>query len=127
MSDPRFRLAGTVLNTRDPDALASFYERMLGWERFMHDTDWVAIRPADGGAALSFHVDHEYVSPTWPSRPDAQQTMVHVDFVTDDLDAAVSHAIDCGAKKHPVQHGSDEVVMVDPDGHPFCLIVSSNW
>lgn len=127
MTDLRFRLAGTVLSTRDPDALASFYERMLGWERFMHDADWVAIRPGDSGAALSFHVDREYVSPTWPSRPDAQQMMVHVDFVTDDLVAAVAHAIDCGAKKHPVQPGADETVMVDPDGHPFCLILSSNW
>ena len=75
MSGPRFRLAGVVLSTRDPGALAAFYEALLGWERFMDDDGWVAIRPPDGGTALSFHTDVEYVPPIWPSRSDAQQMM----------------------------------------------------
>ena len=83
VSRPRFRIAGTVLSTRDPDRLASFYERLLGWPRLMDDDGWVALRHEDGGIALSFHVDEHYVAPTWPSRPDAQQMMAHVDIVTD--------------------------------------------
>ena len=127
MSTPRFRHAGTVFGTRDPDTLASFYERLLGWERFTDEADWVAIRPAGGGNALAFHTDVEYVSPTWPSRPDAQQMMMHVDFVTDDLEAALAHAVELGATVHDVQHETDEIVLTDPDGHPFCIIRSTNW
>ena len=127
MSGPRLRVAGTVFSTPDPDALASFYERLLGWPRLMDDDGWIVVRHDDGGAALSFHVDEQYVAPVWPTSPGEQQMMMHVDIVTDDLDAAVAHAIDCGASRHPHQNSSDEVVMLDPDRHPFCLIRSESW
>lgn len=127
MNRPRLRLAGTVLSTPDPDALATFYERLLGWPRLMDDDGWIVLRDDPGGVALSFHVDEHYVRPVWPSTPGEQQMMSHLDLVTDDLDAAVAHAVDCGASRHPQQTATDEVVMLDPDGHPFCLIRSESW
>ena len=127
MRRPRLRLAGTVLSTRDPDALATFYERLLGWPRLMDDDGWIVLRDDSGGTAVSFHVDEHYVAPVWPSEPAEQQMMLHLDFVTDDLDAAVAHAVDCGATRHPHQTATDEVVMLDPHGHPFCLIRTESW
>ncbi len=130
MSEPRFRVAGTVLCTRDPGALAAFYERLLGWPRLMDEDDWIVLRPegaAPGTTALSFQRDGQYVAPTWPSRSDEQQMMMHVDFVTDDLDAAVEHAVAAGADLAEAQPSDDERVLIDPDGHPFCLIRSPNW
>lgn len=121
---PRFRLAGTVLATRDARRLAGFYERLLGWPRVHDETGWVILHPGGDGAALSFHEDVEYVPPVWPSRPDRQQIMIHLDIGTNDLDAAIAHAVEVGARQADHQPQSDVRVMLDPDGHPFCLFRS---
>jgi catechol 2,3-dioxygenase-like lactoylglutathione lyase family enzyme len=127
MGAPRLRVAGTVLSSRDAQALAAFYERLLGWPRLADESGWVVLRPDPAGHGLSFHEDVEYIPPTWLSRPDCQQMMVHLDIATDDLDAAVAHAIGCGARlaQHQPQDGAR--VMLDPEGHPFCLFPSSIW
>ncbi len=125
---PRLRIAGTVLSTRDVQALAAFYGRLLGWPRLMDEEGWIVLRNDPTVPALSFHEDVEYVAPTWPSRASEQQMMMHLDIATDDLDAAVAHAIGCGATRAEFQPRGDEVtVMLDPDGHPFCLFPSPNW
>jgi len=124
VSAPRFRIAGTVLSTRDARASAAFYELLLGWPRRVDEPGWVIVRPDGAGHGLSFHEDVEYLPPIWPSRPDAQQMMVHLDIATDDLEAAVAHAVACGAEIAEYQPQDDVRVMLDPDGHPFCLFVS---
>lgn len=52
-------------------------------------------------------------------------TPVHVDFVVDDLDAAVRQAIDAGARQETdcvAWRGSQCITFSDPFGHGFCLI-----
>jgi predicted enzyme related to lactoylglutathione lyase len=52
-------------------------------------------------------------------------TPVHLDFVVDDIDAAVDKAISCGAKlEQPVaaQKWGRLALMADPFGHGFCLV-----
>jgi len=120
-------MAGTVLATRDVQMLASFYERLLGWSRLMDEPGWVVLSGEGAGSALSFHEDVEYVPPTWPSVPDRQQIMVHLDIATNDMDAAIAHAISCGAQESEHQPQPDVRVMLDPDGHPFCLFPSETW
>ncbi len=128
MSSPRLRIAGTVLSTRDAGALAAFYERLLGWPRLMDEEGWVVLRDDSAAQALSFHGDDEYVPPTWPSTAGEQLMMMHLDIATDDLEAAVAHAIECGATRAEYQPQDGAVtVMLDPDGHPFCLFPSPNW
>ena len=127
MSRPRLRIAGTVLSTRDARSLAGFYERLLGWPRLMDEEGWVVLRDGPEGQALSFHGDEQYVPPTWPSTTGEQLMMVHLDIATDDLDAAVAHAIECGATRAAHQPQDEVTVMLDPDGHPFCLFPSPNW
>lgn len=127
MTEPRFRFAGTALATRDPHALASFYERLLGWPRLMDEDDWVALRHPDGGTAIAFHTDVLYEPPVWPSEPGSQHMTAHLDLATDDLDAAVERAVAAGATLADHQPNETERVLLDPDGHPFCLIASANW
>ncbi len=127
MSAPRLRIAGTVVSTRDARALAAFYERLLGWPRLQDEDGWVVLRDDPHGPALSFHGDDEYVAPTWPSTASEQLMMMHLDIATDDLKAAVAHAIDCGATRAEFQPQDEVTVMLDPDGHPFCLFPSPNW
>ena len=124
---PRLRIAGTVLSSRDAQALADFYERLLGWPRLADEPGWVILRPGPDTHGLSFHEDVHYRPPTWPTRPGEQQQMVHLDIATDDLDAAVAWALECGAQLADDQPQDGVRVLLDPDGHPFCLFPSPTW
>ena len=59
--------------------------------------------------------------PAWPATPGRQQMMVHLDVAADDLDAAVTWALEGGATLAEHQPQDDVRVLLDPDGHPFCL------
>lgn len=54
---PRFALTGIVLDTPDPQGLARFYQRLLGWPLGTDDPEWATLRPQDGSAGLSFQRD----------------------------------------------------------------------
>jgi len=115
-------LLGTVINAQDPDELASFYERMLGWPRIMDEPDWVAIRHPSGGTAVAFQRSPDRTSPFWPAEPGRQQALLHLDFGTEDLKAAVTLAVSLGAVETGHSQTASEKVLIDPDGNPFCLI-----
>jgi predicted enzyme related to lactoylglutathione lyase len=56
-------------------------------------------------------------------------TPVHVDFVVDDIDAAVARALAAGAKRESEcieWRGSRCVTFSDPFGHGFCVIELSD-
>jgi hypothetical protein len=110
-----------VLDTPDPESLAGFYERLLGWERGTGEDGWVTLRPADGVAYLAFQRSPEYVPPVWPPEEGRQQMMLHLDIAVDDVELAVEEAIEAGATLAGFQPQDDVRVMLDPDGHPFCL------
>ena len=123
------RFTTTTLSTPDPPRLAAFYAALLGWEERYADDGWVVLRaPGDddrSGHALAFHIDEQYSPPVWPSRRGEQSMMGHIEVGTDDLDGAVEHALACGASLATRQPQDDVRVMLDPDGHPFCLFVTS--
>lgn len=132
MTAPRLRFTTTTLSTRGPRRLAGFYEALLGWIRDADadEDDWVVLRaPGDSdrsGHSLAFHEDVEYVPPAWPSRPGQQQMIAHIEVATDDVESAVAHAMACGARLADFQPQADVRVMLDPDGHPFCLFLWSD-
>jgi len=109
------------LSAPDPLVLATFYERLLGWQITVAEPYWVLIRDPDGGVSLAFQKEEHYAQPIWPARPDAQQMMIHLEIRVDDLDAAVAHATTCGATLAEYQPQKDVRVCLDPAGHPFCL------
>jgi len=111
----------TTLSTPDADRLASFYAELLGWERTTAEDGWVVIANGDALHRIAFHGDEEFVAPVWPSRADRPQMQVHLEIATDDLGAAVEHAVARGATVADHQPQDDVRVMLDPDGHPFCL------
>jgi hypothetical protein len=71
---------------------------------------------------LNFQNADGYEPPVWPEVPGKQQQMEHLDFVVDNLGEAVNRAVGLGAKKAPQQFIPEITVMLDPAGHPFCLI-----
>ncbi|MEW2474981.1 VOC family protein [Micromonospora gifhornensis] len=122
MSVPtRLTLTTVNLDTPDPAALARFYVRLLGWQIKVEEADDVILHHADGGVGLSFQRERAYVRPTWPAQPGRQQMSMHLEIGVEDLDAAVAHALACGATLAEFQPQDDVRVCLDPDGHPFCL------
>ena len=121
MPGPRLTYSGVVLDAPDARALAEFYRRLLGWETRDDEPDWVTLKPPAGGSTISFQTEPAYVRPSWPSGPDHQQMMMHLDIEVDDLEAAGAHAVALGATLAEFQPQEHVRVYLDPAGHPFCL------
>jgi catechol 2,3-dioxygenase-like lactoylglutathione lyase family enzyme len=112
---------GVVLDSPTPGALARFYATLLEWEVGSEEDGWVTVRPPEGVAYLGFHLNAHHVRPVWPSTPEQPQQQLHLDFEVEDLAAAVEHALELGAVLADFQPQDGLRVLLDPDGHPFCL------
>ena len=129
------RISSVVIGAADPRALASFYQRLLGWTveaeyparpGFPAEDGWVMLRPPSDhqdlrGLAIQWEPD--YRPPVWPPEPGKPQMMLHLDIAVEDLDGAVAWAVQAGAtlaERQPQQHVR---TMLDPAGHPFDLFL----
>ncbi len=112
---------GVALDSPTPRDLARFYGTLLDWEIASEADDWVTLQPPDGVAYLAFHVNPDHVRPVWPPSPGQPQQQLHLDFQVEDLAAAVAHAVELGAVPADFQPQDTVRVLLDPDGHPFCL------
>lgn len=122
---------GVVLGSPDPPALADFYRRLLGWEISGSSPDWVdmLIRDPHGEATssnLAFQLEEDYRRPVWPSGPEAQQMQFHLDVGVLDVQVAAEDAVALGAVLADFQPQDDVRVLLDPDGHPFCLYLDTS-
>ncbi len=129
---PRVQLAGPVLDAARPLDLAAFYERLTGWRIRRSEgprpgnppeDGWAILGPDDRSQKIEVQWDPHYRPPTWPSEANRPGMMLHLDFGVDDLDEAVAWAVACGASEAEHQPQADVRVMLDPEGHPFCLFV----
>jgi len=131
---PGMQVTSVSIHARDPRALAAFYRQLLGWTQTAEEgprpgaapeDGWAQLRPPAGesGPTLNFEYEPEYVPPVWPSVAGEQQIMTHVDIEVDDLKAAVTWAIEHGARLAGYQPQEYVRVMLDPADHPFCLWV----
>lgn len=119
------RIKTIVIDCRNATRLATFYSQLLGWPISAVEHDWVQIRDPKDGTGLSFQMEADYLPPVWPEEPQQQQKMIHLDFQVDDLLAYIDKALSLGAHKADLQVYPDVCVMIDPDGHPFCLFTES--
>jgi catechol 2,3-dioxygenase-like lactoylglutathione lyase family enzyme len=135
----KIKMHAPVLDCKDPFELASFYAALLKWiivypwpdPAFDAGTQYVEVNFIMIGSPeayrqgmyprIAFQRNPEYLPPVWPEKPEAQQQMAHIDFVVNDLEKAVQHAIQCGATIASEQFSEKNTVMLDPAGHPFCL------
>jgi len=115
-----------VLDSDNSEELSAFYEKLLGWTRYAHnpDDEWIVVNNGkrDGLPELIFQQIESYIRPVWPDVSGKQSQMIHLDFHVDDLDEGVKHALSCGAELSPVQLEDSWRVMLDPAGHPFCIL-----
>ena len=130
MPSPKITLAGPVLDAAHPVELANFYQRLLGWHIAATggpqpgsppEDGWALLRSPDGTQKIEVQWEPNYVAPTWPPVAGHQLTMIHLDFAVTDLDEGVAWAMEAGATLADHQPQEQVRVMVDPEGHPFCL------
>lgn len=108
-----------VLDSRDPEALAGFYEKLLGWERTFSSEDFAGLRCPSGGPSLCIQRDSGYTPVNWPQ----SGAGVHFDILVkiEDMQETVEYAVSCGAIKAQEQYSDGWMVLLDPEGHPFCF------
>lgn len=122
------KLGAIVIDSNDIEELASFYENLLGWTKniqIQDDEKWITVVKNDySEIPLIFQNNPDYKKPVWPSSSKEQQQMIHLDFYvsSDEFENKVKHAIECGAKIAEEQFSNNWKVMIDPSGHPFCII-----
>jgi catechol-2,3-dioxygenase len=114
---------GVALDATDPVRLARFYAKVLGWPIASEAPEGAAIAVPGTHVFVSFQHAPDYVPPTWPASEGRQQMMLHLDVAVDELDDAVGDAVRLGATVAPYQPQDDVRVLLDPEGHPFCLYV----
>jgi catechol 2,3-dioxygenase-like lactoylglutathione lyase family enzyme len=116
-----FTLAEIVIDVPTPhtDLVQDFYQALTGYTTYRNEIDNPLLENANG-VDLGFQRVEAYQGPTWPTQERGQQ--LHLDFATDDIDAAVRFAVSQGATRAEHQPGDDFVVMRDPVGHPFCFV-----
>ncbi|GAA3335895.1 VOC family protein [Amorphoplanes nipponensis] len=118
---------GVVLETSDPLALAQFYAALMEWQIVKEEPDFVGVAPMGSHVEyLAFQRSADYVPPTWPNEPGAQQMQMHLDIEVPRLAPAVAAAVAAGATEAAFQPQDTVRVMLDPAGHPFCLYVDTS-
>lgn len=120
MPDSIAKLASIAIDCPDADALAPFYQRLLGLNEAFATPDRSVIALSGAGPMVTLMQTGAYTAPDWPDGPQHQQ--LHFDLASDDLDADVAAAVRIGAVEAAHQPAPESWrVMLDPVGHPFCL------
>ncbi|MDQ1006747.1 catechol 2,3-dioxygenase-like lactoylglutathione lyase family enzyme [Streptomyces sp. V4I23] len=117
------RISELVIDAADPDRLAAFWSKVLGYVEIDREDDGsIAIGPPDAGfgGALPIVV----LSPS--NEPRTGKLRVHIDVnATDrDQDAELERLLALGARPVDVgQTGTESWhVLADPEGNEFCLL-----
>ncbi len=82
-----------------------------------------AVAAPEGSIYLVFQEAAGYERPVWPPVDGAQRPMMHFDFQVGHLDSAVEDAVALGATLATDQPQQNVRVLLDPAGHPFCLVL----
>ncbi|MFC5006725.1 VOC family protein [Dactylosporangium cerinum] len=103
--------------------MADFYAALLGGTVTDRTAGQAKLDTADG--PIPFRAAPGYKPSTWPSAEVPLHQ--HFDYVVEDPHAAAQQLIPLGASlaAHQNTDDPDLLVMLDPAGHPFCLIRSS--
>jgi catechol 2,3-dioxygenase-like lactoylglutathione lyase family enzyme len=112
-------LFAVTIDCTDPWRLAAFYRAFLGGELYWTNDDFVALA-GESPVRLDFQRVSNDPPPAWPDP--AAPRRVHLDFEVDDLERATEDVLALGAVLADSQPGGRRFrVLLDPEGHPFCL------
>ena len=112
---------GPTVEAPDPGALARFYSQLLGLP-IVHEEPATAVVGFSETNFLVFQRADDYRPPVWPPKPGNQRPMMHLDFQVGNLEEAQAEALELGAVVAEHQPQDNVRVLLDPAGHPFCLV-----
>ncbi len=107
-----------VVDCSNPEALARFWQALIGGDVDVESSDWVALDGDEDGFYIGFQRVPEKKS---------GKNRVHLDVGVDDLATAVDEAEQLGARKigGVVDYGNGPLqVMADPGGNEFCFLTN---
>jgi predicted enzyme related to lactoylglutathione lyase len=112
------RISGIAIDCSNAERLCGFYTSLLGIERSSPDAFMIGGE-GDNAIEVWFQEVEGYTPPSWPTQERGQQ--IHFDLEVEDRPAMISRALELGATVGDANPGGRFTVMLDPDGHPFCL------
>jgi predicted enzyme related to lactoylglutathione lyase len=105
-----------VVNARDYEALAGFWQQLLGVGVAVREQDWVQLETGPAGVYLAFQPMAEGDAPGVHIRPDIEVA---------DIATAQARIIELGGSLVRVVQeadGDEHRVMADPEGNEFCIL-----
>ncbi|QDW63571.1 VOC family protein [Oerskovia sp. KBS0722] len=116
------RISELVLDCADPELLARFWSRVLGYVELGREDGAIEIGPADVGfGGLQPTI---VLSPS--NDPRTAKLPLHIDInaVDRDQDAELERLLALGARRADIGQTGDESwhVLADPEGNEFCLL-----
>jgi predicted enzyme related to lactoylglutathione lyase len=108
-----------AIDCADPVALAGFWAEVLGTEiqgTGGEGPQYVDLKPVGTVPTLRFQRVPELK---------VSKNRVHLDLMTEDLDAAAARVESLGARRTGESHaefGFDWIIFQDPEGNEFCII-----
>lgn len=111
-----------VIDCANAGIMSDFYNKLLGWEVTHPRSNGWAVITSPNGSAIAFQEVEDYEPPVWPWEKGRQGQMLHLDLMVDNLEEGVAYAIECGAQETCEQYYTTSRTMLDPAGHPFCIV-----
>ena len=108
-------ISSIVIDCADPAKLAAFWAEAVGGKVTDADAGWASVE--GGPVGLGFQRVDGYAGPGWPN----PGKHLHLDLSAEDVESAVARLLELGATKPEQQPGEGWIVLLDPEGHPFCV------
>ena len=109
---------GLVLDCHDPESLAKFWSRALGYELIGGAGSYVLLLPPSGEEGPQFLLQRV-------PEPKQMKNRMHFDIHVADIEAEASRLVDLGAERvqpEPLSElGNNWVLLQDPEGNEFCV------
>ena len=108
---------GLVLDCTNPDALAHFWSQALGYNTLGGAGSYVMLVDPDGARP-------KLLLQAVPEDKSSKNRM-HLDIETPDVDSEAARLESLGATRLEAdvrsEHGTNWVIMADPEGNEFCV------
>jgi predicted enzyme related to lactoylglutathione lyase len=109
-------LRGVIVDAVDPDALATFWQQVLGVGVAERVPGWVQLRFGAQGSLIAFQPVEEIAHA--PGR-------IRIDIEVEDLEAATNRIVELGGALSEIvrfRPGEEHRVMTDPEGNEFSIV-----
>lgn len=111
------KIGSIVIHCHEFERMVAFWEGALRYiPRQAAKDGWIVLLDPKGrGPNLSFQAR---------TTPRQRRSWLHLDLYTDNQQEEVERLLKLGARRYPwkYRHGSDFVVLEDPDGNLFCVV-----